>query len=268
MGIKQGLSDGKKIVNTNRIVEDPFKIDKNDKTNYPLEEPLDYDIEIDARIDNEDDFLQENDMTKLFNSPFRIKPGTMPPTPGYKVLNKYEYVFFNRLKNELLSENIKSDCVLTRLSYGTFNVDSNNCYVGKVRLRPVCINREYPVFTPGSDKALRIFKSRRHADTYCKILSQATVECRKIGNKRFAVLIPGEAKALRLFETENEACDFKNELQQAYIRDSSKKEEFYMQYQISEYKSKDVHVEDFNVLLALLPFWIKRIKKCDKRRLY
>ena len=103
----------------------PLTIDteKNIKTDSSCEELQDYDIETDAKIGNESDFLQNTDMTKLFVSPFRIEPGVLPPTPGYNVLNKYEYVFFNKLKSELLSANVKGECFLTRLSCGTFNVN-------------------------------------------------------------------------------------------------------------------------------------------------
>ncbi len=268
-GIKQGIKSNETNDSTDHNKEKALDTNiTNESSASPFEVSSDYDIETDVKIDNESEFLQSTDMTKLFNSPFEIKPGILPPIPGYNVLNKYEYVFFNKLKSELLSANIKGECILTRLSYGTFNVNSDGCYVGKVRLRPVCINREYPVLIADNDKAIRVFKSRRAADNYCKLLSQATVECRKTGNKKFAVLIPGESKALRLFATNDEANDYKDKLQQAYIYDSTENEEFYIQYFLSEYNCKDVYIENFDTLLALLPFWVKRIKKHDRKRLY
>ncbi len=249
----------KKVIDTDIV---------NETDSSSFEEMPDYDIETGVQIENESEFLQNTDMTKLFNSPFKIQPGVLPPIPWYNVLNKYEYVFFSRLKNELVSANIKGECILTRLSYGTFNVNSDGCYVGKVRLRPVCINREYPVLIADNDKAIRIFKTRRKADNYCKLLSQATVECRKTGNKKFAVLIPGESKALRLFSTDDEANDYKDKLQQAYIYDSTENEEFYIQYFRSEFNCKDIYVKNLEAILALLPYWVKRIKKHDNIKLY
>lgn len=68
---------------------------------------------------------------------FTIKSSTLPAPAGYDQLDEDEQRFFSEFEQALIAAKLSPyDIVLTRLSFGMFNVNHSSGYLGKVHLRP------------------------------------------------------------------------------------------------------------------------------------
>ena len=78
-----------------------------------------------------------------------------------------ERLFFKSLIDLCISNNLNPyEIQLTRLSDKTFNVDTNDGYIGKINL--YTFSDKYAVVKQGGKKAIKVFNSKRRAERFIR----------------------------------------------------------------------------------------------------